>query len=78
MSAAVARQLPPPPLLITGEYLEYNKGPEVAVTVATLVSIVLLTFLLRVYTSTRLLRYFGIDDWFMFIAVVSEREITRD
>jgi hypothetical protein len=49
----------------------YNKDHSFLVTVATLVSIVLLIFLLRVYTRTRLLRFFGIDDCLMLGAVVS-------
>jgi hypothetical protein len=73
MWAAVAGQLPPRPLSITGEYLEFNQAPEIIAIVATLVSIALLTFLLRVYTRTRLLRFFGIDDWLMLIAVVSRQ-----
>jgi len=48
-----------------------NKGPFFLAIVATLVSIALLIFLLRVYTRTRLLRFFGIDDCLMLISVVS-------
>lgn len=70
MHAAV-RQLPPQPPSITLEYLNYNKGPIYLAIVATLVSIALLTFLLRVYTRTKLLHFFGIDDWLMLVAVVS-------
>jgi hypothetical protein len=49
----------------------YNKGPSFLAIAATLVSIALLIFLLRVYTRTRLLHFFGIDDCFMLISVVS-------
>lgn len=70
MPAAV-RWLPPTPPSTNLEDLTYNKGPFFLVIVATLVSIALLIFLLRVYTRIRLLRFFGIDDWLMLVAVVS-------
>ncbi|KAF2786170.1 hypothetical protein K505DRAFT_260469, partial [Melanomma pulvis-pyrius CBS 109.77] len=69
MHAAV-RQLPPQLPSITPEYLNYNKGPIYLAIVATLVSIALLTFLLRVYTRIKLLHFFGIDDWVMLVAVL--------
>ncbi|KAF2640820.1 hypothetical protein P280DRAFT_399457, partial [Massarina eburnea CBS 473.64] len=48
----------------------YNKGPSYLATVATLVSIALLTFLLRVYTRIKLLRIFAIDDGLMLVAAL--------
>ncbi|KAL5419084.1 hypothetical protein PMIN06_005406, partial [Paraphaeosphaeria minitans] len=49
----------------------YNKVPSYLAIAATLVSFALLIFLLRVYTRTRLLRFFAIDDWLMLGAAVS-------
>ncbi|KAL5399967.1 hypothetical protein PMIN02_000295, partial [Paraphaeosphaeria minitans] len=48
----------------------YNKVPSYLAIAATLVSFALLIFLLRVYTRTRLLRFFAIDDWLMLGAAV--------
>jgi len=64
------RWLPAHPPMTTLEKTS-NKGPFFLAIVATLVSIALLIFLLRVYTRTRLLRFFGIDDCLMLISVVS-------
>ncbi|KAF2471195.1 uncharacterized protein BDR25DRAFT_223412 [Lindgomyces ingoldianus] len=55
---------------ITPEYLNYNEGPKFVAIVATLVSVALLIFLLRVYTRARILHFFGFDDWFMLIAAL--------
>ena len=40
--------------------------------VATLASVALLSFSLRVYTRGRLLRSLGIDDWLLLVATVSQ------
>ena len=77
MHVVARQQLPPPPSSITPEYLNLNRGPFFLAIVATLVSIALLIFLLRVYTRIKLLRFFGIDDWLMLVAVVSMEEIAQ-
>jgi len=41
--------------------------------VATLASVALLSFSLRVYTRGRLLRSLGTDDWLLSIAAVSQK-----
>ncbi|KAF1961076.1 hypothetical protein CC80DRAFT_387907, partial [Byssothecium circinans] len=48
----------------------YNKEPIFLATVATLVSIALLSFLLRVYTRIKFLRIFAIDDRLMLVAAI--------
>jgi hypothetical protein len=60
----------PSPNLITTEYLEYNKSPLYLAVISTLVSVALLTFLLRVYSRLKILRFFGIDDWLMLMGAV--------
>ena len=65
-----ARQLPAHLHTTIPEEMYYREPFSLA-TVATLVSIALSIFLLRVYTRTRLLRFFGIDDCLMLVSVVS-------
>lgn len=76
MQHAAVEQLTAPPVpSITAEYLSYNKGPLYLVIVATLGSIALSTFLLRVHTRIKLLHFFGIDDCLCLVAVVSHPKI---
>ena len=76
MQHAAVRQLTAPLApSITPEYLSYNEGSLYLAIIATLVSIALSTFLLRVYTRIKLLHFFGIDDWLCSVAVVSRSEM---
>ncbi|KAH7125561.1 hypothetical protein B0J11DRAFT_434125 [Dendryphion nanum] len=74
MHAAAGQQIPHP-IGNHGEYTEYNKAPPSLAIVVTLVIIALSIFLVRVYTRTRLLQFFGIDDWLMSIAILCTIEI---
>jgi hypothetical protein len=52
------------------DYEVQDKGPIFLAIVATLVSVALLTFLLRVYTRGKVLRDLGSDDWLISVSAV--------
>lgn len=54
----------------TQDYEAQDKGPLFIAIVATLVSVALLTFLLRAYARGVVLRDLGVDDWLILIPVV--------
>ena len=47
-------------------------GSSILAIVATLASVALLSFSLRLYTRGRLLRSLGTDDWLLLVAAVRE------
>lgn len=55
---------------ITRDYEVQDKEPLFIAIVATLVSVALLTFLLRVYTRGVVIRDLGVDDWLTLVPAV--------
>jgi hypothetical protein len=56
---------------LTPEYLDFNIAPHLLSVSGSLTALALLVFLLRAYVRTVMLRFFGVDDAFMLVAVVS-------
>jgi hypothetical protein len=56
---------------LTPEYLDFNIAPRLLSVSGSLTALALLVFLLRAYVRTVMLRFFGVDDAFMLVAVVS-------
>jgi hypothetical protein len=56
---------------LTPEYLDFNIAPHLLSVSGSLTALALLVFLLRAYVRTVMLRFFGLDDAFMLVAVVS-------
>lgn len=60
--------LPPPP---PQEYLDENLAPAMLAVIGSLFGLAMLSFLLRVYVRTVMLKTFGIDDWMIMISMVN-------
>jgi hypothetical protein len=59
----------------TQDYEAQDKGPIFTAIVVTLVSVALLTYLLRVYTRGKVLRDLGVDDGLITISAVCRVEV---
>lgn len=72
LEALSPRQAPLGPPPITPEDLAFNNAPQILAITGTFFAIAALVVLLRCYVRVAMLKVFGIDDYIMVVAMVSE------